>query len=874
MKNPQQILPPKWALHFLRWYCKEDFIDEIEGDLIELFEKDQEETPLRANWSFVRQVLLHFRPAYIRAFDMLHPFNTYGMLYNYWKITWRSLLKQKLYSIINIGGLAVGLTSFILIFLYVQHELSYDTFFPNSDQIYRVYQKQTGNVFMGSDYFAVTPAGLSKELEVQYPEVINATCIREQSVLLSSEDQHFIEKGLKADDNFFHVFPFQLIDGDLETALRQPKSIVITQSLAQKLFGSQRVLGKSVLVADQDNYTVTAVIRNPPSNISFKFSFITSILEDPIYVEDVDLDQWTNNVFQTFFTLTEEASPSHLEDKLSSLLEKYTDLEDPFYVETTYFVQPLKELHLETKANFDIGQKGNPTYVSLFSIVAIFILLLACINYMNLAIARSVRRTKEVGLRKIIGARKWQLIGQFLGESVIISFLALLLAILLTHFLSPVFARLLERPIELNIADNPFLIPGLLIIVLLVGIFSGSYPAFYMSSLLPAQIIKGKVTGNFSGIRIQRLLIIGQYIVSIILIISSIVIYRQFQFIQDTEPGYQRDHIVTIPVHLKDDSTRSHIDLLKEEWLRNPRIMGVTTSLDLPTDISSTTTINRDQKNNSGKETIVYRTQIDDSYIELFDLEIIAGRNFSKEFPTDISEGYIINETAAKALGWTPEEAIGKTFTHWGTETVIGVVKDFHLHSFHMAIQPMMFHLREGFFRYISIKLSPDRLPETLASIEASISKHSPYPFEFTFMDEEFHRLYQEDRRFGELLGFFTMLSIIIASMGLFGLAAFAAQQRTKEIGIRKVLGASVQWIVGMLSQDFLQMVLIGFVIATPIAWYMMNLWLEDFAYRIDIQWWMFAVGGLIAVLIAFFTISSQSIKAAVANPVDSLRNE
>jgi len=864
-----KISPPKWPLRFLRWFCREDYIDEIEGDLIELFEKHYEGAPRQANWNFFWQVLLHFRPDYIRAFDFLHLFNNYGMLQNYWKITWRSLLKQKLYAFINIGGLAIGLTSFILIFLYVQHELSYDTYLPNSDQIYRIYQRQAGNVFMDSDNYAVTPAGLSRALDRKYPEVAYATCIREQSLLLGKDQRHFLEKGLMADENFFRVFPFQLRDGNPHQALKDPKSIVLTESFAHKLFATKDVVGKYISIENKETYIVSAVMVDPPTHTSFKFSYITSILADKMYQEDVISERWTNNSYQTFFTLATEASASLLERKLPTLLETNTSA-----FESTYYVQPLSELHLETHINFDIGQKGNPTYVSLFSIVAILVLLLACFNYMNLAIARSVRRAKEVGLRKVIGARRWQLISQFLGESIIIAFLSLLLAIILTHYLAPVFGDLLERPIELNAVENPFLIPGLLLLVLIVGVLSGSYPAFFMSSIRPAQIIKEKDIGKFSGLRIQRLLIIGQYAISIILIISSIIIYRQFEFIQKTEPGYLRDHIVTIPIHWKNDSVRSQFEILKEQWLSNPQILEVATSLDLPSEISSTTTINTDQENDAGKEMIIYRTQVDEEYLGLFGLELIAGRNFSSEFPTDISQGYIINETAAKALGWTPEEAIGKTFTHWGTETVIGVVKDFHLHSFHMAIQPMMFHLREDFFRYISVRVRPDHLPETLTLIESSIREHSPYPFEYAFMDEQFDRLYKDDRRFGEIMGFFTILSILIASMGLFGLAAFTAHQRTKEIGIRKVLGASAQRIVTMLSQDFLKMVVIGFVIAVPIAWAAMQHWLENFAYRIDMEWWIFVLGGFIAISIAFFTMSSQSYQAAMANPVESLRQD
>ena len=615
-------------------------------------------------------------------------------------------------------------------------------------------------------------------------------------------------------------------------------------------------------------------MEDPPTNASIKVSFVTNIQSaNSQYADEMAEDRWNNNAYYTFFTLSSQANPLTLQDKFPALLEKYVKHEETYPFRDIYLLQPLSALHLETNLNFDIGLKGNPTYISLFSLIAVVVLLLACINYMNLAIARSIKRASEVGLRKVVGARRGQLIGQFMGESVLVAFLALVVALGLAYFLSPVFGYLLERPIELNFTKNGWLLPGLLVLVVLVGVCSGSYPAFLMSSLRPVQALKGRVDGRFSGMQIQRWLMVGQYAVSIVLIISSLIIYRQFQFIQDQELGYDKDHIITISV--LDIDLLERMDVLKNEWLTHPNVISVTAAAELPTNVTSGTVI-RPMDENSQDGFNIYRARVSYDYLKVFGIELIAGRDFSPDIASDLAEARIINETAAQALGWIPEEAIGQQYINYNDEkkTVIGVVKDFHMHSMHRAIAPLLLELGDSYLFYIALKVRPEGLSETIASVEKSIRRYSPYPFEYQFLDERFDQLYQADLRRGEILAFFTLLSVLIASLGLFGMAAFTARQRTKEIGIRKVLGASVSNIVKLLSQDFLKLVLVGFVIAVPLAWYAMQRWLADFAYRIALEWWIFALAGVIALIVALLTISSQSIQAALSNPVDSLRNE
>ncbi|MDN5211760.1 ABC transporter permease [Fulvivirgaceae bacterium BMA12] len=871
-KNPS---PPKLPLRFFRWYCHPDYREDIEGDLLERFERRvQEKGANAAKWLFFTDVIRLFRPGIIRSWEPGQSFNNYSMFKNYFKITWRSLLKQKLYTFINIGGLAVGLTCFILIFLYVQHELSYDRFYENADRIYRIYQKQEGNFHLGSDYFTLSPAPLATTLTKEFPEVTHATSIAEETALLGHEENHYWEKGLWADASFFEVFTYPFVYGNPKTALVKPESIVLTASLSQKIFGARNPVGQSLIFQNGDPYTVTGVIKDPPVNTSFKFSFISCLLSHKRYMWAFKNARWGSNSFHAFFTMAEHADPLQLQNKLPAMYEKYKGNNKNYPFRDTYFVQPLSEIHLETKANFDIGLKGNAKYLSLLSLIAVVVLLLACVNYMNLAVACSIKRAREIGLRKVIGAVRWQLIGQFIGESVLIACLGLLLAIGLTYFLTPVFGHLLERPIELNLIENTLLIPGLVVLVVVVGILSGSYPAFFMSSLRPVQVLKGKINGRFSGMKIQSWLIVGQYAMAIVLVISSLVIYQQFRFIQQKELGYNKEHIVTIPI--RGNRLRENLEVIKNEWLSNTQILGVATSTQLPTNIRSSTIIN-DHDDRKENDLSIYETGVDYDYLEVFNMELIAGRNFSSDSKTDPTYRHIINETAAKALGWTPEEAIGNQFveaSNKGAKTVIGVVKDFHMHSMHMAIAPLMIRLNTSHSGFLSVKIQPDNLSETLAILETSFKKYSPYPFEYKFLDEQFDQLYKAELRLGEMFVFFTVISILIASMGLFGLAAFTAGQRTKEIGIRKVLGASVQGIVGILAKDFLKMVLAGFLLAIPVAWYFMHQWLADFAYRIEMEWWMFAMAGFAAMVIALFTISSQSIKAALTNPVDSLKNE
>lgn len=795
------------------------------------------------------------------------------MYQNYFKISVRSLLKQKLYSGINIGGLTIGLTCFIIIMLYVQHELSFDRFYKDSDRIYRVYQRQVGNTHLGTDYFAVTPALLPSVLQEEFPEVEHATSVADEVALLGVDDHHFYEKGLAADHHFFDVFGLPFLRGNSKLALNDPKSIILTTSLARKIFGTEDPIGQTINYQNEDAFVVTGVINDPPSNSSLQFSFVINLLSNSWYNEEMKQATWDNNAFHSFFLLAEGADPQLLQKKFPALITKYRDpvsyASYPFKDE--YLLQKLPDIHLETGINDDIGLKGNQRYVILFSVVALIVLLLACVNYMNLAIARSIKRAREVGLRKVVGAVRRQLIVQFLGESVLIALLSLLLALGLTYVLVPFFGRLMERQIELDLFANKLLIPGLLMLVIVVGLFSGSYPAVIMSSLRPVEVLKGKIKGGLAGSGLQRWLLIGQYAVAITLVISSFVIYTQLRFMQEKELGYDRKNVITIPV--RDYSLIKGFETLRGEWQNNSNILAATFSTSLPTHITSSHIINDEVGNSKGDDVAIYESRVSHDFIDVFGITLLEGRNFSRETESDVN-AYLINETAAKALGWSPKDAIGKEIIDDGTKTIIGVIKDFHMHSMHLPIQPLLLRINTTYVNYISVKIKGKNIPETISFLEETIKKRSAFPFEYQFLDERFDQLYKSEMKLGEIFGVFTILSILIASLGLFGLAAFMSEQRTKEIGIRKVLGASIQSIMLLLTKDFLGMVAFAFLVSIPVAWFVMHRWLEEFAYRISMEWWMFFAAGGLALMIAYITISYQSLRASLMDPVESLKSE
>ena len=795
------------------------------------------------------------------------------MLKNYLFIALRNIKKNKIYSLLNIFGLAFGMAIFILIFLYVRHELSFDRWNQNADRIFRVVQKQPGNVYLGSDRFAVSPAPLAAALMQEFPEVTAATRIDSAShVPLSYKEKHFVEKTTHwADPNFFKVFSIEMISGDPGTALSEPYSILFSESAATKYFGDEDPLGKTVIYRERFDMTVTGVFKDFPKNSHFTMDIILPF-DAQTTLSNRRLDTWGNNSYYTYFLLQEGADPFYLQNKLPAFFKKYS--KGKGWETAEFYLQPLTSIHLYSNLNFEITPNSDIRYIYLFSTIAFLILLIACINYINLATARSVRRAKEVGMRKVVGAHRNQLIKQFLGESTLITFIALLLTLGLIALSLPAFNRFVERDIAFNPINNPELVFGILIAFVIVTILAGGYPAAYISRFRPISALKSTTERGKRNVFFRNMLVIFQFVISILLIFSTMIVRSQLRYIQNREMGYNREHIVVIKP--RDNRLRKQIDTFKTELRSNPNVIAVSASSSLPNHISSSTFAKWPGKPDN-LDIPIYVCESDYNFVDVFELKLVLGRNFSREFPSDAKGVFLINESAAKALGW--DTPLGKEFSHWGNENpagkIVGVLKDFHMHSLHQEIKPLYIFHKTDISSYVSIKITGENIPGTLAFIKETFKTFSPaYPFEYSFFDEIFNRAYKSEQKIGRLFSTFTLLTIFIACLGLFGLASFTAEARTKEIGIRKVLGASIPNIIGLLNQEYVRKVILATLIAWPLGFYAMSKWLQNFHYRISLGIFPFLASGLLALVIALMTVSFQTFRAAAVNPVDSLHYE
>ena len=798
------------------------------------------------------------------------------MLKNYLKVAFRALRRQKGYAFINIAGLAAGLACFILILLFVQHELSYDRFHKKREQIYRMIQLR--HTPTGTDLWADTAPAMVPTIMREFPEIEVATTIGStKDPLLSIGEKHFQNNGILADSNFFNVFSFSLLRGNPGTALKEANSVLLTKTLAATIFGDQDPMGQTLFYQNQQAHIVTGIIADVPRTSHIRFDYILPVQANKWYSVALDDPPWIkfDNGWYTYARLAQGVNVEQLEKKVSAYVEEHRKNRPENRYE--YLFQPLTDIHLGSR-QISFETRANPEQVYLFLAIGFVILLLACINYTNLAVARSIKRAREVGLRKVVGAIRGQLLGQFLGESVLMTLLAFGLAIGLVHWLLPAFSHLVDRPIAMEYANNRWLLPGLLVLVLVVGLIAGSYPAFFMASLSPKLVLTGKTNGGGSRSWVQRLLLVGQFTASIVLVAGSLIVYQQLRYVSQQELGYDREYIVT--VQTSDPALSRQYVSIRNALLRDPRVVAVSYSWHLPTNIGYKLFL-AGWEGNDGAHLTTNTTRVDYDFVDVFGLEMAAGRPFSRAFGTDTLNADIvmINETAARALGWTPEEAVGKQF-HLADlkagipRTIIGVLKDFHFNSIHNTLEPLVLTLNRTSTGYISAKVRPEDLSGTLALLERTIKQFTPYPFEYHFLDERFDALYKQDVRLGETFGFFTILALLIASLGLFGLAAYAAEQRTREVGVRKVLGASVGSIVALLSKDFLKLVAVAFIVAVPLAYFAMQRWLEGFVYRIEIGPGVFVLTGGLVVTIAVLTVSYQSIKAALSDPVKSLRHE
>ncbi len=806
------------------------------------------------------------------------------MIQNYLKIAIRNLLRNKVFSAINIVGLALGIATCLVIMLFVYDELSYDRFNEKADRIFRVVFKASINDGKINEANVMPPT--AQVLKNDYPEVLAATRLRTSgSPEIVYQNKKFKEHSFASvDANFFDVFTLPLLKGDAKTALREPNTAVITQDFAKKYFGDEDPIGKVLFIKSwNESYKVTGLIDKVPHNSHFHFDIFGSLAG----VKDAQAASWMSSGYFTYLVLPEGFDYKVLEAKLPQVIKKYMGpqiqtamgMSLPQFLQKGnqlgLFLQPLTSIHFDEGYTGTLEPSGNIQYVYIFGAIAVFMLLIACINFMNLSTAGASKRAKEVGVRKVLGSVKQDLINQFLFESILLSVVALILSLMLVQLSLPVFNDLAEKDLQLDFLKNPLLLIAFLVFGLLVGVLAGSYPAFFLSSFNPVEVLKGKFKLAGKSISLRSGLVVFQFFISIALIIGTTVVYQQIKFIQSKDLGYAKDQLL---IMRNTWSLGKNEEAFRQQILQDPRVLSVSSAGYLPAGPSDS---NNSLGYPDGDDSQIMRTleyKIDEQYIPTMGMKIIAGRNFSKDFATD-STAMIINETAAKAFGWG-KNAVGHTITRLKnndglkvTYRIIGVVKDFHFKSLHESITPLLMVSEKTYG--LTIKVKGKDVEGLLASLKNQWQKFNvEEPFSYAFMDELFEKTYQSEQKISVILSIFSGLTIFVACLGLFGLATFTAEQRTKEIGVRKVLGASVSQIVTLLSKEFLKLVLIACGFAFPIGYWLMNKWLQDFAYRIEISAWIFVLAGILALFIALLTISYQAIKAALANPVTSLRTE
>ncbi|MEP6949771.1 MAG: ABC transporter permease [Ginsengibacter sp.] len=810
------------------------------------------------------------------------------MIKNYFKIAWRNLMKYKFISFINLFGLTVGLTCCLLITTYILNELSYDTYNKNAKNIYRVtrsFNNQDGVVSLNLS--TVSPP-FGYYFPSDFPEIqkmtrlLNGgtTPLKYKEKLINEPDVYF------ADENLFNVFTLNVVKGDPKTALKDPFSVMLSEDVAKKYFGNEDPLNKVLRASNQFDVKVTGVYKAFPAN-SFMhpgtlISFNT-LRDSAVYGEKNLQTNWGNNSFFTFLVLPDHYDPQKMLARFPAFLDnrmskQYSGKQASKF--TSLGLQKLTDIHLYSHTDYEAEPNGDITRVYIFGAIALFILLIACINYMNLSSARSVLRAKEIGIRKVAGARRKELIFQFLSESVLISWSAILIAFICLFFTLPWLNSISGQNLSLAILMKWQVLVPVFLAPFVVGILSGIYPALFMSSFQPVQTLKGLFKAGGANISFRKVLVVAQFAISIVLIITTIIVFQQLRYMQETSLGYDKEHLITLPYY---NSINNQYESFRNELMQNAGIRDVARSSRIPTgrllDASGASVMIGDSLRPVTAD--IKFVAADYDFIPTYGVHVVAGRNFSRAYSMDTTN-FILNEAAIKAIGWkSPQDAVGKDFKYDSRQGhVIGVIGDFHFESLRQKIVPIVLlnpptTATDSYFNSLSVKVAGNNVTGALATLEKAWRKYLPeIPYEYTFLDEKFTKLYESEQRQGTIFTVFACIAIFIACLGLFGLSAFAITQRVKEIGIRKVLGANVRGIVTLLSKDFLKLVLIAAIIAFPIAWYAMSHWLRDFAYRVNIHWGVFVLSAVLALIVALATVSFQAIKAAVANPVKSLRSE
>ncbi len=797
------------------------------------------------------------------------------MLRNYITVALRNLSRHKVFSFINIVGLAIGLACSILILLWVSDELSYDRSHSNAHDLYRLTAK------VNDREAAITSLKMAPALQAELPVVKAATRVKMSQELVLIANRKFEEKRVVyADAAFLTMFSFPFAQGDLQRALTQPNGVVITRQTALKYFGTSQAVGKTIQILQPTIQTtwvhllVTGVLQDIPANSHLQFDLLlpySRLYGTENYLKN---DAWDSFTVYTYLQLNGQSNPTagflhQLEGQINQLHKGQQS-----GLEAQFMLQPLLDIHLRTKSGMigDVEGHGNEQYVHIFSAVAIVVLLIACINFMNLATARASRRAKEVGLRKVIGAQRGQLIGQFLGESFLFTCISVLVALLLVKLFLPLFNSLTQKQLLMEIVSGNFLWT-LVAMAVLTALLAGSYPALYLSSFQPIKVLKGKVIPSAGSIGLRNSLVVFQFIISLILMIGTAVVYSQLEYIKNQDLGFNKQNLLYVPMPRAGD-LYDNTQALQAMLSQYPETNQFSIISDLPTNLQSGKSNFEWEGKDPTLQNLIPYIGVDEHFIETLDMRIVKGRNFRNNAKTD-QDNFLINETAVKLMGYENETAIGKSLSYGDKKGyIIGIIKDFHFKPIHQTVEPLVLRFNK-FGGYILVRTQADKVAVTVSRLETIFGKTYPnHPFSYNFIDEDLAKMYRTEQRVGRLFNAFACLAIFISCLGLFGLSAFIAEQRTKEIGIRKVLGASVPNILLLLSVEFIKPIVIALLIATPLAWYLLSKWLEDFAYRIDLGIGVFLIAGVVAMFIALLTVGFQAVKAAGANPTKSLRNE
>ncbi|MDH5385525.1 MAG: ABC transporter permease [Candidatus Aminicenantes bacterium] len=805
------------------------------------------------------------------------------MLKNYIKTALRNIRRNKLYSLLNTIGLAIGVACCLLILLYVQDELSFDRFHDKADRIYRVCTIiDIKDRYMNFAAAAHVQGPMFKD---EYPEIENYvrfTYYGSRRVVRYKDREFSEEKFIWIDNSIFEVFSFKLLKGNPEDALVKPNTVVITEEMAEKYFGDEDPIGKNLQIHNDTLYMVTGVVENIPSHSHIRPDFLASFSTLDLKPSGNIAADLTGSIdYFTYVLLREGTEYKELEQKFVEFADRHLGaLMKSFEGTVKYELEPLTSIYLHSERQGQLERTGDMTYVYLFSGIGLFILLLGCLNFMNLSTARSANRSKEVGLRKVVGAQRLELIKQFIGESMILTLIAIVLALFFIGFSMSVFNSISGKSLTMAYFAKPQFLLGLGGLFLFVSLIGGSYPAFFLSAFRPVEVLQGRLRRDSKSSVLRVTLVSVQFTVSIVLIIGTLVVSKQLNFVRNKKLGYEKDHVIAL--RIRNEETQKKYETIKNELSRHPHILKVTASSSLPLGRNSFSAHHAVDKP-EGELTMLFSQIVDEDFLDTYNIEVVQGRNFSKDFATDRQQAIILNEAAVKKFGWQ-DNALGQqievflSLNERKRYTVIGVVKDYHFASLHEEIQPLILYNANphgGHYYWISIRTLPERIQETMTFVKSKWKEFdSQYPLEYVFLDEQYDSLYRAEERLAQLFGYFTAVAILIGCLGLFGLSAFSAEQRTKEIGIRKVLGASIPGVILLLVKEFTKWVLAAVLIAWPVGYYIMNIWLQNFAYRINLEFGTFLLAAMLALIISIITVIYQAARAAIANPIDSLRYE